>query len=478
MARFDYFVVLAEMRTGSNFLEANLNTFDGISCLGEAFNPHFIGTPTTTELLGLTHKKREKDPLELIDRVKAQQGLAGFRLFHDHDPRAIDACLSDPRCAKIILTRNPVDAFVSLQIARATGQWKLTNVTHAKGQKIPFDAAEFEDHLQKTQDFQITVLNRLQRSGQAGFYLSYEDLQDLEVMNGLAAWLGIDGRITRLDKKLKKQNPSPMSGKVANLDEMANVLARMDRFNLTRTPNFEPRRGPMIPTYIAAARSPLLYLPIKSGPVWQVRRWLAALDKVEVSDLRTEFTQSSLRAWKRAFEGHRSFTVLRHPLARAHVAFCERILDTGPGTFDQIRKTLIRVHNLPLPETGADPETDPTYDFAAHRAAFLAFLKFLKANLAAQTGIRVDPHWASQLAVLQGYADFGMPDLILREDSLARDLSTLALQVGVSPGPEPAGGPTRLTERLRAIYDAEVEAAARAALGADYTAFGFGDWSA
>ena len=49
---FDYFVVFAEMRTGSNFLESNLNAFDGIECHGEAFNPHFIGYPNKTELLG------------------------------------------------------------------------------------------------------------------------------------------------------------------------------------------------------------------------------------------------------------------------------------------------------------------------------------------------------------------------------------------------------------------------------------------
>ncbi|MEL7131520.1 MAG: nodulation protein NodH, partial [Pseudomonadota bacterium] len=45
MAKFDYFVVFAEMRTGSNFLEANLNALDGLSCYGEAFNPGFIGYP-------------------------------------------------------------------------------------------------------------------------------------------------------------------------------------------------------------------------------------------------------------------------------------------------------------------------------------------------------------------------------------------------------------------------------------------------
>jgi len=43
--RFDCFVVFAEMRTGSNFLEANLNAFDGLTCHGEAFNPFSLVIP-------------------------------------------------------------------------------------------------------------------------------------------------------------------------------------------------------------------------------------------------------------------------------------------------------------------------------------------------------------------------------------------------------------------------------------------------
>ena len=74
MSKFDYFVVFAEMRTGSNFLEANINAFDGLSCLGEAFNPHFIGYPQKEKLLGITHKQREGDPNALIEKVKAAEG--------------------------------------------------------------------------------------------------------------------------------------------------------------------------------------------------------------------------------------------------------------------------------------------------------------------------------------------------------------------------------------------------------------------
>ena len=51
--KFDSFVVFAEMRTGSNFLEANLNAFAGIACHGEAFNPFFMGYPKSEPILGV-----------------------------------------------------------------------------------------------------------------------------------------------------------------------------------------------------------------------------------------------------------------------------------------------------------------------------------------------------------------------------------------------------------------------------------------
>ena len=68
--RFDYFVVFAEMRTGSNFLETNLNAFEGFTCHGEAFNPHFIGYPNATHILGVTQADREASPAALIATIR------------------------------------------------------------------------------------------------------------------------------------------------------------------------------------------------------------------------------------------------------------------------------------------------------------------------------------------------------------------------------------------------------------------------
>ena len=86
---------------------------------------------------------------------------------------------------------------------------------------------------------------------------------------------------------------------------------------------------------------------------------------------------------------------------------------------------------------------------------------------------RVDAHWASQTAVLQGFAQFQGPDHVFREDRLAQGLAYLAAEVGVDCL---AVHPTDMPA-LAAIYNADVEAAARDAYPRDYMGFGFADWA-
>ncbi len=454
--------MFAEMRTGSNFLEANLNAMEGVTCHGEVFNPHFIGKKDQSEFMGLTLQDRAKDPFLLLKAMKDQtKGLSGFRYFHDHDPRILPSLIDDPACAKIILTRNPAESYVSWKIAQETGQWKLTNAKNLKTAQIRFDGAEFEAHVSALQDFQVHLLNALQRSGQTAFYIDYEDINDLGVINGLAAFLGVKG-LEALDGSLKKQNPEDIAQKVVNPEELEAAIARLDRFNLTRTPNFEPRRAPMVPHFMASSVAPILYMPIRSGPVTQIAAWLAQFGPIE-----SEFNQKALRQWKRGRPLQRSFTVVRHPVARAHHAFTTQILT---GAVREIRAQLQRVYKLPLPDVG---QGYPSPD--AHREGFLAFLKWLKMNVSGQTATRVDAHWASQSAVLQGFSQFQSPDFVFREDRLRQGMTFLADEVGVPCPQLPAGDSFG---QLAEIYDAEIEAAARDAYGRDYLAFGFGDWVA
>jgi len=448
------------MRTGSNFLEANLNALPGVHCHGEVFNPHFIGKLNQTDLFDVTLADRAADPHLLLRRLRDRtQGLAGFRYFHDHDPRILATVLGDPTCAKIILTRNPVESYVSWKIAQATGQWKLTNAQKLKTAKALFDATEFEAHLAQLQDFQLRLLHGLQTTGQTAFYIDYEDINDTDVLNGLARYLGLPGKLATPDATLKKQNPEDISEKVENFAQMEAALTRLDRFNLSRTPNFEPRRAAAIPSFVAACGT--LFMPMRGGPVAQVESWMASLGPVT-----RDFTQKTLRQWWRSQGPHRSFTVLRHPLARAHAGFCDQILT---ARLPHIREALIKTYEIALPKPNQSFSQDD------HRAAFLGFLRFVKLNVSGQTGLRVDPHFASQTAVLQGFAQFQGPDLVLREDRLREGLSFLSAELGQPCPPLPAVNDPSQTI-LAAILDADLEHAAREAYARDYAGFGFGPW--
>lgn len=463
MADFQSFVILAEMRTGSNLLETTLNEFAGITCHGELFNPAFINKPRTAEYLGVSYEQRQTDPFALLSAIRVGSGLAGFRLFHDHDPRIRAHVLADRTCAKIVLTRNPLESYVSRKIASATDQWKLHNVAAHKSARVAFDAAEFEEYLAKHQAVQLDILRALQVSGQNGFFIGYDDLNDVDVLNGLAQWLGIDARIDAPSRKLKKQNPEPIEAKLTNPEALAPGLARIDRFDLGRTPNFEPRRAPMLPAAHAGAHTPLLFLPLRGAPEAEILRWLADLDGVAPADLQTDFNPARLRDWKRANPGFRSFTVLRHPLRRAWLSFTGRVLG---GEVQPVREHLTRLYGVNF------PEAPQLLSLQARRDAFLAYLRFVKASLSGQTGLQPWPFWASQAALLDGFCQSAPPDFVLREETLTQDLPWLAMHMGqkASPGwsaPDDGG--------LAAVCDAEIQSAAREAYWRDYEQFGFDD---
>lgn len=464
--RFTSFVVFAEMRTGSNHLEANLNALDGVSCLGELFNPHFIGTQGRDSMFGIDLAGRERDPHRLLRRLRRRsEGLAGFRYFHDHDARILPDLLDDPGCAKIILTRNPLESYVSLKIAQATGQWKLTHVRNRRTAQAVFDADEFADHLEAIQAFQARLLHELQRRGQTAFHIGYEDLQDVEVLNGLASWLGAKGRLSAPDGTLTRQNPEPLEEKVANPEAMREAIAALDRFDLGRTPGVEPRRGPSLPGYLAACGAPILFMPVPAAPDATIRAWLASLGKGEPQG---GFTQASLRQWMRTHPGHRSFTVVRHPLLRAHAAFSEAILS---GRAAAHRAALTRLFNPDLPPPGS-----PLAGADQHRAAFLDFLRYARLTLDGQTGQRPDPRWASQTAILQGFSGFHPPSMVIREEELVAGLSCLAASAGVSSPPPPPAGEREVAQMLDSIWSPEVESACHDAYGRDYLGFGFASW--
>lgn len=457
MTAFRSFVIFAGMRTGSNLLEATLNAHD-LACFGEAYNPYFIGWPDQETLYDMTLADREADPIALWQHMINARKVKGFRYFHDHDPRMFEPLMDDPSCAKIVLTRNPIDSWVSTQLAYATNQWKLNETETPIPAAVEFDAASFRESLAQTQAFLDRIQHALQVRGQTAFWLNYDDLRDAEVMTGLLHWLGRTD-LDRVEPAQDQvpQNPREMADKVTNFAAMQAELVAADPFQLHRIPGFEPRRGPAVPSFLTAeAGRGLLFMPVRGGPSDRVEAWLSSLGEVG-----GDLTQNSLRQWKRAHPGHRAFTVLRHPLPRAWDAFHAVLAARNPD----LRRVLREVHRVDLPP---DEDLHALTD-AEKLPLFAAFLDFLRRNLNGQTGLATHPGWATQSEVLAGFARFGAPDLVAREDRMAEDLGFLARAAGIGrDGPMPAPVPDVLD-------DPALRRAAKAAYLRDYVGFGFAD---
>lgn len=471
MNQFEYFVVLAGMRTGSNLLEEYLSAMPGIISHGELFNPHFFGKPEVTTQFGLSMTARDSDPVRVIGAMRAaSEGLPGFRLFYDHDQRAIDHVLSDPAAAKIILTRRPLDSYVSLKIARKTGQWWLGDMTSARVAKVPFDAEEYAEFLNTLNGFQEKLRHGLQVTGQTAFHIGYEDLADEDIISGLGRYLGAKGPPDPTKVRAKVQNPTPVSARLTNLAVAEEALKSLEIPDLGQLPNHEPGRGPGLKFFRVCQSAPLLYMPIRGAGHDPIPEWLRSVDPD--GEIQGGMTQKDLRKWKRQNPGHRSFTVLRHPLDRAYDAFCRFVLPVDEENFVDVRNALVTRYDVPLP---SDPH-DASYDLEQHRTAFLAFLKFLAGNLGGQTSVRVDNSWATQTTLLYAIGQFLVPDRIVREEDLGSALPQIAAEVGFEANVTDKSFSVERRFRLEEVWSKDIETACEAAYHRDYVMLGFRAW--
>lgn len=467
---FKYFAIFGAMRTGSNLLERNLDQFDQITCHGELFNPSFIGKAGQEEYLGLDLTEREDNPQKLIKKMINQSGdaLPGFRIFQGHDPRVFRACLGDPKCAKIVLRRRPLDSFVSLQIALKTDQWILGNAPKRRTATITYDGLEYRDYLARLAEYEAELRHGLQEAGQTAFELRYEDLKSPGAMNGVAKYLGISGRINSFEEKIKRQNPEPLSEKVANFEEMMADLGHMGVETIQSSTAPETTRGSGVRDIVVCNKSPVLFAPVAGVDAGPALDAMGQFDGSVTGSLRTGMNQKELGNWLESASGLISFSVVDHPLERAYRGFMRHIFPPEGATFPKIRRRLKRQFELRLPDelTGWSVED--------HASAFEAFMVFLKSNLAGQTSIRIDPSWEAQHKLLAGISSVQPIGRIIRGQDFSNEVKEIAKALGKE---RPTLSDTELEGFLLSdIYARRLENLARAAYAKDYRMFGFSDW--
>ena len=227
------FIILNATRTGSNFLCTVLNSHPGILCHHEIFNPHVIGVARHLQdsdfRLG-SMEERERDPVDFLDRVwRANLGRAavGFKMCLWQHEAAYRAVVPDTSVRKIILKRrNRVKSFVSLLLARQTGEWVIYDDRGAPAPrpKVNVDPAELFENIALHERFYAETEGALRESGQEPALLWYEDLFSPAGIEPALAFLGAEGRPAQPGGQTWKLTPVSLRETIANFDPLSEEL--------------------------------------------------------------------------------------------------------------------------------------------------------------------------------------------------------------------------------------------------------------
>jgi len=477
---FNSFAMFGAMRSGSNLLEKFLNQYNGLKCHGELFHRFFIGQQGCQSYLGIDREKRDENPQLLLDavRVANPDKIAGFRLFQTHNPWVIDKALKDPYCAKIILRRDPLESFVSLQIALKTNQWLISDFAHRKAEQIHFDPEAYAIYLRERKAFYTHITNALTLSEQPAFNIDYAELGNVETINRLAAFIGDRHKKKHLAQPIKRQNPGPLAAKILNYDEVRG-LPELAGLLEERPPVLARIResGTDLSRIYFCKKRPIAFAPVPAVPDHGLRQWLETLDSRPPEN---GFTGQRYAEWARQHPQPFFFSVVRHPVARAYNSFMQKIFATTSGGYFGIRENLESQFGLMLPAGEISPVHPRAalekggYGLAEHRISFKLFLIFVAANLGGETKIRQDGKWQSQFEIIRRYRVIHPEVQVFKFEALPEGLAYMENRLNLPVTQEQATEPDpAYSFALSEIYDAEIETLAKAAYGQDYSAFAY-----
>ena len=465
MTRTRYFVILGAMRTGSNLLEQIIAGIPGTFCFGEAYNSGFIGGPQRQDLPDWTLERRNNDPLAMLDAMIAQAGdkLPGFRLFDGHSDAVLTHVLTDPTCARIVLKRDPVESFISLQIAQETGQWILRNPKRRRMARVRFDPDAFEAYRARLDRHYQDIAKRLRDSGQTALDLDYLDLDDPDLPDRLAGFLGLSPGLAA-SPALLRQNPRALRTKVTNYEEICAYLG------LTPTP-LRPQPLPGPARFLLSNHLPIAAAPVPGPGLLPLQALIHRLDCRAAGADGLGRSQLINRAERGALletgpaKGRRAFCVVAAPDRRLKWLM-GRVLFSGP---DGPARLILQERHPDLPEQAATWRGWPA---GRRHGVFADFLDLVEAALSDRADLPCPAAWHSQAnlvdalrsdgAVIELFAEGDFPTLCQAVIE-AGGVSTLprgqtnAIASLVEPMPDDDPIPAALSERANRLHARDLQ---------------------
>ena len=338
----------------------------------------------------------------------------------------IDFAARDPNCAKIILTRSPIDSFISLEIAQETGQWMLVKDENRRVAKMRFDPEKYERYLARRAAHYAFIRRAAQEAGQPVFEIDYDDLADLAIMNGVARFVGSAEVKARTPDKIRRQNPAAWEDKVENAAALRAYAAAHGLSAPAKDPEPKPKFG-ALGEMIASKTFDAIYAPIPGAGMGEFRKALTeAAGAAGDADARLATGMKEKHLIRRRWRGAFVFSFVRHPAERLHDVFIRRIARAEGDAYTMVQMMMARDHRGPGPgEMASSPD--------ALLAGFDAFISFVEANLGGRTALRVDPAWTPQSTLLSLYAQETPLDFTGRIERLEDDLAFVLARLSAPP---------------------------------------------
>jgi LPS sulfotransferase NodH len=210
------FAIVANARTGSNYLLDGLKTSSAVRMYHEIFASH-------NRTVG---KDFEKILSTVYQYESKSTSLVGFKVFYNH--------LTDEEWQKLVarkdlkvihLTRrNRLRTVISLEIAFKTGQWtNARNKGGLKEKRLILDPVKLIKRLEQIEEGEAAT--RVRFCDRPVLEIVYEELvrSPREMFESVGAYLGVDG-IDPGKIRLKRQNPESLEHLIINYNEVVATL--------------------------------------------------------------------------------------------------------------------------------------------------------------------------------------------------------------------------------------------------------------
>src|SRR5215469_7670656 len=202
-----HFVVIAAQRTGSSHLISLLGGHPDLLANGNVFDARkekalYVFWPKggmTKELKRELTTLRRTDPDAFLERIFCTtfgRKHVGFKIFQDENNDMLDKLIANPDVKKIVLyRRNVLARYSSTVIARKTKKYsrKAWRGDVPEAPKVAFDEALFLRYQRKYVKFYEKIVSKLNATGQAFYFVNYEDINDPLLTKNLVNFIGGDG---------------------------------------------------------------------------------------------------------------------------------------------------------------------------------------------------------------------------------------------------------------------------------------------